>query len=185
MISKTLVTGAWRLCRCKFYWRRHGFVPSLESCSYPVDTVHAKAGWAAFKAPCILGVWLNKHIATITAQFIDGLYGPSPSLRALQQEIKNALGVKRRYILSMHTRWFVFPGGRPHISLYVLDGNLVFALVPGGLCSGSLGRCCQVSSSRSGSRRAFCVFKSKVWSCCRSHLQNVSVKEWKGYPGSR
>lgn len=48
------------------------------------------------------------------------------------------LGVKRREILSRHTRRFVFPRGHPHISLYVLGGNLVFALVPGGLSSWSL-----------------------------------------------
>lgn len=47
-------------------------------------------------------------------------------------------GVKRREILSRRTRQFVFPRGHPHISLYILGGNLVFALVPGGLISGSL-----------------------------------------------
>lgn len=78
MMSKTLVTRAGRLCRCELYSCFMGsFV--LRSRSYPVDTVHSKAGRAAFKALCILGVWLNKHIATITAQFVDGLYGPSPS----------------------------------------------------------------------------------------------------------
>lgn len=36
----------------------------------------------------------------------------------------------------MRTHWPVFPGGCPHISLYVPSGNLVFALVPDGLCYG-------------------------------------------------
>lgn len=85
--------------------------------------------------------WLSTYIASITAQLIDGLYGgcfQRGALPALQQEIKNALGVKRREILSRHTRQFVFPRGHPHISLHVLGGNLVFALVPGGLTSPSL-----------------------------------------------
>lgn len=85
--------------------------------------------------------WLSTYIASITAQLIDGLYGgcfQRGALPALQQEIKNALGVKRREILSRHTRQFVFPRGLPHISLHVLGGNLVFALVPGGLTSPSL-----------------------------------------------
>lgn len=38
--------------------------------------------------------------------------------------------------------WFVFPGGRPHVVLYVPGGNLVFALFPDGLRSGFVGRCC-------------------------------------------
>lgn len=72
------------------------------------------------------------HWGTLWSLFQRG------ALRALQQEIKNALGVKRREILSRRTHRFVFPRGHPHISLYVLGGILVFALVPGGLSSGSL-----------------------------------------------
>lgn len=56
------------------------FMLCLGSRPNPVNTVtHAKAGRGAFKALCILRVWLNKHIATITAQFVDGLYDPSLS----------------------------------------------------------------------------------------------------------
>lgn len=62
------------------------------------------------------------------------------------------LGVKRREILSRRTRQFVFPRGHPHISLYILGGNLVFALVPGGLISGSL---------------ALFFFFPKLWSVSR------------------
>lgn len=80
MVIKMLSTGAWKLHRCELYSCFMGsFMLFPESYSYSVHTVHAKAGWVAFKALCILGVWLNKHIATITAQFVDGLYGPSLS----------------------------------------------------------------------------------------------------------
>lgn len=47
------------------------------------------------------------------------------------------LGVKRREILSRHTT-VCFPQRTSSMSLYVLGGNLVFALVPGGLTFGSL-----------------------------------------------
>lgn len=46
--------------------------------------------------------------------------------------MKNPLGMKKHQILSMCIGWCVFPGGRLHVSLYVPDGNLVFALVPDG-----------------------------------------------------
>lgn len=80
----------------------------------------------------------------------------------------------------MRTRWLVLPGGRPDVSLCVPGGNLLFALVPGGLCSGFLGRRFQDSCSRNGSRKGVSVYKKKqgVFSCS-SHLQNVSGKRMK------
>lgn len=53
----------------------------------------------------------------------------------------------------------------------------MFALVVGGLCTGSLGRRFKASSSRNGSRRDVCVLKSKACGCYSSHLLNVF---WKG-----
>lgn len=68
----------------------------------------------------------------------------------------------------MLARWFAFPGGCLLAGLYVPDGKLVFALVPGGLRSGFVGRCFQARSSRNRMKQDFCVFKRKLFIC--SHL---------------
>ena len=80
MVTKTLVIVIWRLHRYDLSLSLMGIhVLCPELCSHQGNTVHAKAGRAAFKGLCILRVWLNKHTATITAPFTDGLYGPSRS----------------------------------------------------------------------------------------------------------
>lgn len=55
----------------------------------------------------------------------------------------------------------MFPGGRPHVGLYVPGGNLVFALVPGGLRSGFVGRAFGPGAAETGAGQDFCVYKRK------------------------
>lgn len=91
------------------------------------------------------------HSPITTVQAISGLYGPPLGARPWKhqhRQVKNVPGVKGLEILSMHTCWFGLPGGRSDVRRNVPVGDLLFALVPGGLCSGFLGQCIQARISR-------------------------------------
>lgn len=78
----------------------------------------------------------------------------------------------------MRAYWFVYPGGCLHTSLYVPDGNLVFALVPGGLHSGSAGWCFHASNvAPETGRGRISLFLKGSCVAVVAHLHDVSVKE--------
>lgn len=172
-----LVTGVWRLCRCELYSCFMGsYVLYPESCSYSVDTVHARAGRAAFKALCILGVWLNKHTATITAQFVDGLYGPSLSAAPPGFVARDEKCTRHEKTLNtFHAHTLVCVPWRTSARSFMRP------LWESGVCFSSGWVALWVGVFRKGSSRNrtgqdFCVFKRKPCGCCFSHLQKCFCK---------
>lgn len=74
----------------------------------------------------------------------------------------------------MHTCWFAFPGGRSDVRLNVPVGDLLFALVPAGLCCRFLGQCVQTSSSRNGSKLEFFDICQKQRSSLPYYLEKIN-----------